>query len=285
MNISKGFLYSSLASLAWAVSIVLLRILLQNGEDVYNVVFWSSFIALPYWIYQFSKSRDELRRIQKRDVYIILGMGIISTVFISVTESLALKYSPAINYSFLIRTVIVFTFVFAYLFLGEKISKKKIILGTIMLTGAYILSTNGKAISFSVGDGFTILEAALIAFGNNVLGKMSTNRMSVNFSSSSMQLVGFIPILLITVMYSRITIPVSITWIVILTILYIVITRLRFTAYKHASASYITMIFSFTPVFVSFMAIPLLREYMTPIQIIGGLLIILSGILVEKLHI
>lgn len=45
------------------------------------------------------------------------------------------------------------------------------------------------------------------------------------------------------------------------------------------------MIFSFTPVFVSFMAIPLLQETMTPIQIIGGTLIVLAGIAVEKLKI
>jgi len=45
------------------------------------------------------------------------------------------------------------------------------------------------------------------------------------------------------------------------------------------------MVFSFTPVFVSFMAIPLLGEVMTPIQIIGGVLIIAAGIMVEKLKV
>ena len=45
------------------------------------------------------------------------------------------------------------------------------------------------------------------------------------------------------------------------------------------------MIFSFTPVFVSLIAMPLLKETLTPIQVLGGVLILLAGIGVEKLKI
>lgn len=54
---------------------------------------------------------------------------------------------------------------------------------------------------------------------------------------------------------------------------------------KYATASYVTMIFSLTPIFVSLMAIPLLKESLAPIQIVGGILIILAGVSVEKLKI
>ena len=49
--------------------------------------------------------------------------------------------------------------------------------------------------------------------------------------------------------------------------------------------SLVTMIFSLTPIFVALLAIPLLKETLTPIQVIGGALIILAGIGVEKLKI
>ena len=160
-----------------------------------------------------------------------------------------------------------------------------LVLAVLILTGAYLLTTKGQLISFSLGDIFTLTEAALIAFGNNVLGKMATNRMSTDLSASGGFLIGVVPLSLIALMNNAIAIPKSFFLIVLLTFIYILITVFRFRAYKNASASYVTMVFSFTPVFVSFMAIPLLGETMTPIQIIGGVLIVLAGIAVEKLKI
>jgi drug/metabolite transporter (DMT)-like permease len=43
------------------------------------------------------------------------------------------------------------------------------------------------------------------------------------------------------------------------------------------------MIFSFTPVIVSFIAVPVLGESLTFVQIGGGILVVLAGVLVEKL--
>ncbi len=283
MYVSKGFIYTFSAAITWAISIVLLRIILQRGEDAYTVLFWTSTIALPFWMYLFVTSKHEVAKLRSADYGILFGMGIISTVLVSITEFFALKYSPAINYAFLIRTVLLFTFLFAYMFLGESFTKKKLTLAVLMLLGAYFLSTKGKLISLTIGDLFTLTEAALIAFGNNVLGKMATNRMSINLSSSASSLIGFIPIVAITLYVSTIHIPQDVVLILILSILYIILTKLRYTAYSHAKASYVTMIFSFTPVFVSFMAIPFLKESMTSVQIMGGILIVLSGILVEKL--
>ncbi len=285
MHISKGFIYTFLSAVIWAISIVLLRVILQRGEDAYTVLFWTSVIALPFWVYLFVRSKKEISKLKVIDYKILFGMGIISTVLVSITEFFALKYSPAINYAFLIRTVLLFTFLFAYIFLGETFTKKKILLATIMLVGAYFLSTKGKLIALSIGDLFTLTEAALIAFGNNVLGKMATSRMSVNLSSSASSLIGFIPIVCVSTVFSSIHFPHEISLILLLSLLYILLTQLRYTAYTYAKASYVTMIFSFTPVFVSFMAIPFLHETMTPIQIVGGLLIVVSGILVEKLNI
>jgi len=282
---SKGFIFTFLAALFWAISIVIARFILRAGENAFNVAFWTTLLASPYWLYVLLNKKTELKKATKKDYSILLGMALISTIGVSITEVFALKYSPAVNYSFLIRTVILFTFVFAYLFLGEKFTLKKIVLALLILVGAYLLTTKGQLISFSLGDIFTLTEAALIAFGNNVLGKMATNRMSTDLSASGSFAIGIVPLALIAFLNNAITIPGSLFLIVLLTLTYILITLFRFRAYKNATASYVTMVFSFTPVFVSFMAIPLLQETMLPIQIVGGVLIILAGIAVEKLKI
>ena len=260
---SKGFIFTFLAALFWAISIVIARFILRAGENAFNVAFWTTLLASPYWLYVLLNKKTELKKATKKDYSILLGMALISTIGVSITEVFALKYSPAVNYSFLIRTVILFTFVFAYLFLGEKFTLKKIVLALLILVGAYLLTTKGQLISFSLGDIFTLTEAALIAFGNNVLGKMATNRMSTDLSASGSFAIGIVPLALIAFLNNAITIPGSLFLIVLLTLTYILITLFRFRAYKNATASYVTMVFSFTPVFVSFMAIPVSYTHLT----------------------
>jgi drug/metabolite transporter (DMT)-like permease len=282
---SKGFIFTFSAALGWAISIVIARFVLRAGENAYNVAFWTTVLATPYWLYILLRKKTELKNITKKDWSLLLGMGLVSTIGVNITEAFALKYSPAMNYSFLIRSVILFTILFAYLFLGEKLTLKKITLAILILTGAYLLTTKGQLIAFTLGDIFTLSEAALIALGNNVFGKMATNRMSTDLSASGSFLIGVVPLALIALMNNAVAIPKSFSLILLLTLIYVILTNLRFNAYKHATASYVTMVFSFTPVFVSFMAIPLLQETMAPIQIAGGVLIVLAGIAVEKLKI
>lgn len=286
MTISKGFTYTFLASIFWAISIIIAKLILREGENAYSIAFWTTILAIPYWVFVATRRKDEIKQTTKKDHLILLGMGLISTVGTTITEAFAIKYSPAINYAFLMRSVILFTIVFAYLFLGEKLTLKKIILASLILVGAYLLTTNGQKIAFTTGDLFTLAEAALVAFGNNVLGKMATSRMSTSLSSSASFLVGVIPIIVIALLNQAIAIPNSLFFIVLLTISYLLGTVARFKAYQNASATYITMVYSFTPVFVSIMAVFLLGEAMiTPIQILGGVLIISAGVAAEKLKV
>lgn len=122
---SKGFIFTFLAALAWAISIVIARFILRSGENAYNLAFWTTVLAVPYWLFVLSKRKTELQKATKKDYLILIGMGLVSTIGINITEAFALKYSPAVNYSFLIRSVILFTIIFAYFFLGEKLTLKK----------------------------------------------------------------------------------------------------------------------------------------------------------------
>ncbi len=283
MKLSKGFYFTFAAACIWAVSIVVTKIVLKTGDNAYNVVFWITLLASPYWLFVFSGKFNEFRITAKKNYLILLGIGIISTIGVSIVEVFALKYSPAVNYSFLIRSTILFTIIFAYLFLGEKFTLKKIIIAVLILTGIYFLTTKGKLIAFSPGDIFTLTEAMLLAFGNTVLGKMATNQMSAKLSSSASFLIGVLPIAIITFFNNAIAIPKSLMLIIFLAILSILGMSVRFQAYKNATASYVAMIYSFTPIFVLFISMPFLKETMMPVQLFGGALIVLGGIFVEKL--
>lgn len=285
MTLSKGFIYAFLAAFAWAVSIIIARFVLRSGENAYNIVFWTTLLAVPYWLLIFSKNRKEFISLKRRDYLLIAAIGLVSSALVNIVEALALKYSPATNYSFLIRSSMLFTVILAYFFLGEKITKKKIVLVILLLVGSYFLIAKGTIIHFTLGDVFTITEALLIAISNNVLTKKITNRMSVDLSSSASFLVGVLPISLIALFNQSISFPKLPVWVVLITVCYILITYFRFRAYKNVTASFVTMVFSFTPVIVSILAAPFLEETLTPIQMFGGALIVIAGVAVEKLKI
>lgn len=285
MKLSKGFIFSFLGSLSWAIGIIITKIILLSNENAFNLAFWSTILATPYWLWVFIKNKPKNKSLNKKDLLILVSMSLISTVGVSIIEAFALKYSSTLNYSFLIRTIILFTIILAYFFLNEKLTLKKLILATLILIGSYLLITNGQKISLSKGDIFTLIEALLIAFGNNILGKLATKRLGCNLSSSASFLLGILPLTVITITNNAISIPKSPLLIILLAIVFLLTMKFRFQAYQHATASFITMIYSFTPVLVSLIAIPVLKETLTLTQIIGGILIILSGVLVEKLKI
>jgi drug/metabolite transporter (DMT)-like permease len=284
---SKGFKFTIIAAFIWAVSIIIVRLVLDSGESVLSLMFWTSILSSPYWFYIAWKRRGEFKSMSKKDWAILAATGLIGAVGIHLMEFLALKYSTSINYAFLIRTVILFTIVFAYLFLGEKLTWKKIIISCVILIGSYLLATDGQLLKFSLGDIFTIIEAIFIAFGNNVLGKMAINKMSHGISASVSYLFGVIPILFMPIIFQSVFLPQN--WLAILGLifLYILLRNFRYRAYQHATASYVTMVFSATPVMVTIMALslPFLNETISPLQVVGGILITLAGVGVEKLKV
>lgn len=282
---SKGFIFSLSASFLWSISIIIVRFIQKSETNAYNIIFWVTIISFPYWLSLFLKQKEEIKKLHKEDFFILGAIGIISGILVSIFEFLALKYTPASNFSFLYRSVTIFTIIFASIFLREKITKKKILLVILILTGSYIFTTNGKMIALTKGDIFTLLEALFAAFGNNVLGKMATNRMSPNLSASGGYLFGFLPLLIFLSFKQALFFPKAPFLILILVIIYVAVEQIRYQAYKHANASFVSLVFSLTPVFVSLMSVPLLKEYLSPLQILGGFIIISAGIFVEKLKI
>jgi drug/metabolite transporter (DMT)-like permease len=285
MKLSKGFIFTGLAALCWAISIVLTKVVVKTGENVYNILFWVAIISLPYWIYLFSKQKKEFKKISKRELWILIGLGLVSGLLVGLIEMFALKYTTSINYAFLIRTTILFTIILAYFFFDEKITLKKIILIVILLLGVFLLTTKGKMLSFSLGDILTLIEALLIAFGNTILGKIAVKTMSSKLSSSASNIVGLSLLALLAVFTRVVSVPNMFLVIVLIVPVAILEATFRFIAYKHATASYIAMVYSLTPVFVLIIALSLLGESIEFIQLIGGALIVLAGVLVEKLKI
>ena len=260
IKVSQGFKYTFLAAFCWAISIILTKFIFNLGEDAYNLSFWGSLLALPYWFIALKRGKIKPKSVNAKDWLILIGIAFISTVGTSVTENLAIKHGSAVNFSFLFRTVILFTMIFAYFFLGEKLTLKKFILAGLIISRAYLLTSNGQKLVLTKGDIFTLTEAALVAFGNNILGKIATSRLGPTISASTTMIMGFIPLALIAMFNRSLAWPVSWPLLMVMVGINLLITVFRYRGLQQASATFVTMVFSFTPVMVAFMAIPLLKE-------------------------
>lgn len=283
--ISKKFFYTVSAAFSWAVFILLSRLMLRTGQNVYSVLLWVYLCQLPFWIGFLYTKKKEVMRLPKRHIVFLAVMGFVSLFLVNVAEFFALRYSPAVNFSFLIRMVVPFTIILAFIVLGEPLTRKKIVLAILLLVGSYLFTTQGKGLALTRGDLFTLAEAAFIAIGNGVLGKMSTNIMSPALGAIGTFIFGFIPIALFSLAMGGAVLPTTVLLIPAIAVSHILITIFRFQAYKYGNASYVTMVFSFTPVFVSLMAIPFLGETLSAVQLTGGVLIVGAAVLVEKLKI
>jgi len=285
MNLRRGFIFSLATSICWALVLVITRFLLLNGENPLNLVVWLNTISLPLWIYLFSRHKNEYHRLSNKDKTLLIIIGILGSVGINYLQSLALKNTPAVNFSFLYRTVVVFTIFFAWIFFKEKITRGKLFIAIIIVFGSYLLTTGGQGLVFGIGDIYTLLMAASAAFIANILIKHTVSKMHPDLSASAIAIVTLISLLILSVITRQLSYPSGIILISLAALISFFQVRFRNRAYQVATASFVTMIVSFTPVFVSLLSFPLLGERLDPIQLLGGGLIVSSGVLAEKLKI
>ncbi len=109
--------------------------------------------------------------------------------------------------------------------------------------------------------------------------------MSADLAAIGSFFVKLAPIAVIALLSGAPVLPKTPLLLLGITFFSIVVTMSRFRAYRVASASYVTMMFSYTPVIVSIIAVVFLGEIITGTQLVGGLLMILAGLAAGKMKI
>ena len=109
--------------------------------------------------------------------------------------------------------------------------------------------------------------------------------MHPDLSGSSIAIVATVTIFLTALFAGVLTIPHNIPFIILIALIGVAMTMSRNRAYKNASASFVTMIVSITPLFVSLLSYFFLHESLGFIETIGGLIIVGTIVVVEYLQI
>lgn len=283
--VRKAFVLSLAAAFLWACQIVILRYQITIGENPYTLALWSTAIELPFWVFMIFKKKQEATKLSHSTIGIFVVIGFGSAIAIGLMENLALAHTTATNFAFLIRSVVFFTILFSAIFFKEPITRKKLIMTITILVGAYFLNIQNGRFSLKLGDIYTLIEAASIAFFTNILIKKVVMNMDADFAAGIQYVAGAFFLAGALILQKAPLILHNIPLLLVYSCLGITFVRIRNRAFQHASSTFVTMIMSFTPVFTFILSLFILGERLVPIQLFGGFLIILTGFMAEFLKI
>ena len=206
---------------------------------------------------------------------------------------IGIAMTDAINAGFLVKMATVSTIIFAWLILGERLSKLKVGVVFVMLFGAYLLTTKGQALLPHVGDVYILAACVCWSLGNipvkKALKTQSTNADVVTMQKPLASFLFFSTILCVSIFFPNAfgnlsetlrpypftvaSIPFALGSGISLGLAWIFLYR----TLDVATASYMTLMSMATPIMVSLLAMAFLGESLILIQFVGAVLIILSA--------
>lgn len=280
---NKPLIYVTLFSLFWAFSILTTKFVIKNGVNPIvlapqTLFFTTSIIA----IYLLITKTYSLKNVSKNSIYGSIISGIIGGGLANFAQTYGLKFTTSINAGFLVKTATAFTVLFAFLVLKEPISKLKIIFVTMLIFGAYLLSTGGKSIIPHTGDVYILLAAVGFAAASVINKFVIKKDIHPNLVSLFRAFMGFVVTLSIAIILDFSIFKFQMPGYILLISLfqsgiYIYLNKTLLVA----SASYMTMMSMITPVTVALFAIPLYGETLNLIQLVGAGLIVIAGIMTQ----
>jgi transporter family protein len=281
-----------LFSLAWALYIVQSKRAFSAGAKIVPFQIETALVALAALsIFMLPGVWREIQALLKETPKVFwllfigngLHFGVGSTLYV-----IGVSQTDAINAGFLVKGSMVTTTLLAWIFLQERMSWRKIANLFLMMVGIYLLTTRGARLLPKAGDLY-ILGACLAWSVGNILIRqgLKGTKASANLASYLKPLAGLPVFVFLVVLLPKnnfLTLEhFSLAYLgyALLAGIFISLTWLFLNrSLKITTASYVTMLSTATPVFVSILAMLILHEQLVPIQALGGGLILLSGVFI-----
>ncbi len=255
------------------------------GVDPLNfssqILFTASMILL---LFTFTRGQNKILRIPLKHILYLIAIGIIGGGLAHSLFSSGLKFTTAINCSFIMQGSIIFIPILSYFLLKEHLKFYKIILIITLAIGVYLVTTSGRLIVPQSGDLLILLSSLSFSIGM-VLSKITLKEIPVITFSIYRALFGSIAIFLYLFFADLINPDISWLWVLSGGSLIAIGTMITNTLIKNTTASYVSMMSMSIPVVTIVFAYIFLGEDMTAIQIIGGCIVVLSGVYVHRMDV
>ena len=282
-------------SVLWALQIYLTKVAFLRGAQLGAFVFFSALATLLVCsVYFLPQHFAELRalRIKSQEAFLIMLLaGLVHYGLGGMFSTAGVALSSATSAAFLSKLSFVFTIGLAAIFLSEPLTRQKLSASALMLFGAYLLATQGRALAPGVGN-LLVIIACICWSSGTILTKLALRRAHISgeLISAVRPFVGspfLLAYSLIVPQFSAATRAVfgDSIWQPeillfalgngLLTVLTWVFLNRTLTV---ATASYMTMMSMMTPVIVAGLAFTFLDEKLALIQLAGAGMIISGAV-------
>ncbi len=268
--------------LIWSILIVYNKFVLNTGADpILYYLYYQAIATVLISGYAFFVQKHHIRIVNLKAFYKIIGTGLLIAVALY-TTAYGLKLSTSINYGFIIKSGVIFGPLLAFLFLKEKLSFSKILLMISFLVGLYLVTTGGKLIIPQKGDLLILISALFFCFSDILLKKLTDKLPSSVVTSTRGISVSIFLFLLIFISGKNFTFDIPLTYLLISGVFAAAGQLMVIKALSLSSVSYVSLMTMLAPLIVSLSGAFFLSEPFTVWHLLGGSIIIASGIMVQK---
>lgn len=277
----SGYLYSLAAAITAGSISPLSKFLVSSVQPLVLAaltVVGAGLVLLPY---KFAEVPP------RRGMILFLSIGLIGVAIGFILWVEGLTKTTAVNSSLLVNGEAFFTSIIAFAIFSERLNRKQLLSGLLILAGIIVIATNLEA-GFSFLQGFQgnllIIGASAMWGISNNLQRIATQRFNALIVAKFTMLIGGV-ILIGVVLASQVSIAVplsSVPYLIVLTIVIVMTTILMNVALARIGAIRAILVFSTTSVFGAIFAMVFLSEQITLIQIAGGAITLLGAYLIQR---
>ena len=281
---SKALFWVLVFSFFWSFSIVIVKSLLIKKLNAFTILFQSQMVVVILSsIFLFFK-KEKFKTITKKSLPWLLSFGTIGSGIGIGVSYIGLSLSTSVNYGFIIKTSAIFTVIIAHFWHNdEKINLRTIITSITFLFGIYLISTNGKLIVPKIGDLLILFGAMILGFSNNIV------KILVKYKVDSYVMVFFrvlggliISVFFLIIFQNPFFSPEFFSFLFLNGISIALLMYATNKTIEYSSPSYLSMMSMIVPVIVTVFGVTIFGETIGIYQIVGEVIIIVSGIVLEK---
>lgn len=281
---TKALFYLSLASVCFGINPVVVKYLLNSGVNMFDIILAEAlllvFMLTPY----VAIKRNRIKGISKENWKNILIITFISTVIGGVGFTYAQQFTLAVNVAFLIKLQIVFVPIISFLLIGEKHPNWKYFIICFSLLGTFLLATSGKLVIPKSGDIMIIGIAIAMSYSNVLTKKVSNNidafligALRIFLGSSALLILIFFLGTNFTSLFVN-----YLPYILLISGSFAIMVFSLFKGIELSTSSEAVSFFVLSAPISFLLSYYFLGEILNPIQILGGIIILISCYLIAK---
>lgn len=285
--IPKRLVYSSTVAILLSLSIFFKKIALTKGVPPMTLLIQFLLIAaiilninLLFFQRKYIKKIKNIKRWEWKNAF-FAGFLLISAYF---TSTYGLRFTTSINYSFIIKSNLIFVPILAFFFFQEKITKEKIFLAFTFFSGIYLVTTEGKFILPYFGDLLIVVAAFFFSFFSIINKKLVKMLEPEIISWGVTSCAAIFALMLIFILKINVFSSIGILFVFLSGLTEALIILFMNKTIRITSMTYYVMMTMFVPVINLILGISFLNETINFIQLIGGIVLIISGIMVQRLR-